>query len=166
MKLADWHADPMSIQEAEQRLLQTREVTRNSTKPDYFELQLREMIARFWLGRDIQSDMQHLLSQCKGDEQEAWVYTVCGQLYMSCKRNGASQMLQTGLGKASRVYSAREYLKVMKQTELLANIIETQAGSPAVNLETLLTEASVIKKLSEKNVYNHQSDTGKDDISG
>jgi len=166
MNLADWHADPISPADAEVKLLQIRELIRHSAQSDNFNLRLQEIIARFWLGREIHGDVAQLLAQCRILVSEAWVHSIYGQLLMSHKLKGAFEQLQIGFNKAANYYSASDYLKVMKRQEILSYIVETESGGVACSLEMLLAEGNIIKKLTKSKGSYRFSYPSKDDISG
>ena len=166
MNLADWHAEPVSAADAEIRLLQIRELIRHSVQSDNFNLRLQEVIARFWLGREIHGDVEQLLAQYQSVVSEAWVHSIYGQLLMSHKLKGAFEQLQLGFNKASNYYSARGYLKVLKRQEILSYIVETESGGAPCSLEMLLAEGNIIKKLMESKGPRLVNNPSKDDISG
>ncbi len=105
------------------------------------------MIADYWLGKDIQQNLQTLLATAGTPRTIALSHLVYGQLLISRKLAGAMAALQQGLHVATDLLSAADYLRVMKRHQLLACLPLQQTPSPAAGLSQLLTEARVIQKL-------------------
>ena len=165
--LAIWHATPMSAEDARDLLRQTQSLQREAylRAEDSMEYRVRELIARYWMGRDVKGDVRSMLGSCPDPACSSLVSLVYGQLLMSRKISGAMEYLRQGFQLASGLFAAADYFTVMRRHELLAYLPLSAHGSAAMPLEDLLREAAVIKKLQEaRNTRRRISPDPKDTI--
>lgn len=162
--LSDWYAQPLTVQEAAERLASIRAQRKQNSSAS--SLRIEEIIARFWLGRDIKGDVDNYLADCEIESNEALITLVYGQLLMSRKCKGAMDYLHAGLRMASRHFQDAAYLEVMRRHELLNFIVLSNQPSRALTLQELLREAAVIKKLKGKKDYHCDIRSDKTDTVG
>jgi hypothetical protein len=107
------------------------------------------MIARHWLGDDIDSDYRNL--DLSDRRAIALVELVYGQLLMSKKLKGAMHHLDVGFELATELMQAGEYFLLRERHRLLAHLPLSERPSAPQDLRTLLTEARVIERLKFAN---------------
>jgi len=149
--LAGWYADPIgtpaarALLDAAQRQLQT--CLRQGDR--CFPLHLLSMICHYWMHSDCAFEYRQLSALADDDKKLALLELVYGQLMISRKRLPARQHLARGFSLAARYLDTAEYFLVVRRHELLACL--ALSGLPALprNLQSLLTEAAVIRRLRE-----------------
>jgi hypothetical protein len=152
--LSAWYANPLSVNEAEQQLCDVRDKLRQPQDSHYLHSRVQEVIARYWLGRDISADIENLQTICKDNHCRALIKLVYGQLLISRKRQGAMDYLQQGFRQAANLFHASEYLEVMRRHERLKHLVLNEQAAEGRSLEDLLKEADVIMKLKGKKDYH------------
>lgn len=164
--LAAWHASPMSIEDAQALLQQTQSLQRQAylRAEDNMEYRVRELIARYWLGRRVEGDYKSILGNCAEPSCSSLAHLVYGQLLMARKISGAMDYLRMGFDLASGLFAAADYFTVLRRHELLAYLPLSEQGSEAMPLEDLLREAAVIRRLQEvrntrRGISNDPKDT-------
>lgn len=157
--LAKWYADPLTPAQAQQRLDALRNEIRRA-QTGQIALRIEEMIARYWLGRDISGDIDNLQATCQHEICMALVRLVYGQLLMSRKLSGAMDCLQQAFKQASKLLPAADYLDVMRRHDTLKHLVLKPQPSPPQPLHDLLNEAAIVKKLKGK--QDHHCDVRSD----
>jgi hypothetical protein len=107
------------------------------------------MICHYWMHSDCAFEYRQLSALADDDKELALLELVYGQLMISRKRLPARQHLARGFSLAARYLDTAEYFLVVRRHELLACL--ALSGPPAFprNLQSLLTEAAVIRRLRE-----------------
>ena len=146
-----WYAQPLDQEQAKQLLEFSAKMQKSALMhgKDVFEFKLRELIARFFLNKNIQLEYQTMSALLKDDRQRAQLELVYGQLLISRKLAGAHEHLKQGFLLARPFIESAFYFGVMKQHEQLAIIKTGNTAVPALSLEDLITEAGVIRKLEK-----------------
>lgn len=165
--LAAWYASPLtklqatSLQtQARRHLQQAMTDGTNSLVP-----RLADVIAGFWLGRDVSHDYRSLMATLP-ETQRASVELVYGQLLMSCKCSGAMLHLERGFELATAALAPAAYFVLLRRHTLLSYLVLTLAGSPPQTLGDLLQEARVIQRLSAGRGVVRGSNNPHDDTLG
>ncbi len=106
------------------------------------------LISAFWAGADPAMAYESL-GGLLGDEgpERALLELVQGQLLMSRRLPGAMAYLDRGFRLAVPWLGAREYFRVLKRHELLRELPPAPSPQPPRDLDALLTEARVIRRL-------------------
>lgn len=148
--LSGWHAAILDNPSAERLLNEALEAEQNCLLNTVSTLypRVQKMIARFWLGKNIDHEFRSLCKTFNDPYEQAQVYLVHGQLLMSKKIYGAMESLGKAFLLATPFLEADEYFTVLKRHEKLAHLVLTKTGSSAQELEELLKEAFVIEKLA------------------
>lgn len=152
--LAKWYADPLSKDKAQQHLEQVRSKLMYAHGDSCQSLRIQEVIARFWLGRDISGDIDNLQATCKDEYCRALIKLIYGQLLISRKLKGGMEYLQQGFKQATNLFPAVDYLEVMRRHERLSSLPLTEKPANPQALLDLLIEADVIKKLKGKQKHH------------
>ncbi len=152
--LSAWYANPLGYDEAQQQLAEVRGQFRQAHDASQLQLRLQEIIARYWLGRDVSGDIETLQATCKDDRCSALVKLVYGQLLISRKLQGAMNYLHQGFQQATDLFSAAEYLEVMRRHERLKYLVLNERPAEGRSLSDLLKEADVIRELKGKEDYH------------
>lgn len=146
--LAAWYASPLTQMQAKaletlarRRLQQAMTHKTNSLVP-----RLADVIAGFWLGRDVRHDYRSLMATLP-EPQRATIELVYGQLLMSCKRSAAMLHLERGFERATAALAPGAYFVLLRRHTLLSYLVLTPTGVPPQTLADLLQEARVIKRL-------------------
>ena len=143
-----WYADPLAPDQADTLLRQARDCLRQTSRvhAQGFPCRLQELIARYWLGRDVEGDLRTL--QADGDgTQPGLVSLLYGQLLAARKRRGALEHLATGFTAAAPRLRPAEYFRVLKRHALLSHLPYGDGSAEPQDLQTLLAEAAVIRRL-------------------
>jgi len=150
---ADWHAAPRSHGQAEQDLREIHARLRALPHPgaSLFHLRLREMIAHWWLGRDVGADYRSLLATARDDEQRALAEIVYGQLLMSCRVSGALEHLERGFELAAPQLAPADYFRLLRRHRQLAVLPLSPRRAEPAGLDALERQAGVIRRLEEGN---------------
>lgn len=169
LPLAAWYGQPMSfmeaaelLREANQRLQQSHAQGRGC-----FACRLQALIARYWLGRDVEGDYRTLMATAPGERERALADLVYGQLLMSRKHADAIAHLNDGFARAVHQLAARDYFEVLRRHELLAYLPPMATGTaPPQGLDALLAEAGVIRRLQGERAPPGTAGADRDDIVG
>lgn len=165
-QLSAWYANPLAAAEAQSHLLDVRDRLRQAGEVNYLSLRIQEAIARYWLDRDISGDIENLKATCKDDRCRALVLLVYGQLLISRKRQGAMDYLQQGFQQATALFTAAEYLEVMRRHESLKHLVTGERACAGRTLDELLKEAEVIRTLKGRQDYHRDIRADKRDTVG
>jgi hypothetical protein len=149
LPMGGWYADPLSPAQAEALRIQAARETQAAlwAGTPCVECRIREMVARYWLGRPVEPDYRNLRETLTGTWHRALTELTYGQLLMSRKLTGALDHLSIGFREAAGLLEPAEYFLLLRRHELLAELPLALAPSPAQTLADLLAEASVIQRL-------------------
>ncbi|MGA7802045.1 MAG: hypothetical protein WCC36_14675 [Gammaproteobacteria bacterium] len=169
LPVAAWYAEPMGraaaadlLQEALERLQQSYAQGRPC-----FACRLQELIARYWLGWDVEGDYRTLMATAPGERDLALTDLVYGQLLMSRKRAAAMTHLNDGFARAVHQLAAREYFQVLRRHELLGYLpVASRGHASPQGLDALLAEAGVIRRLQGERTSYASSAADGDDTAG
>lgn len=166
LPLADWYADPVPAEQAAAVLGRVRAALRRAYFSGHspFRLRLQEMIARFWLGRPVEVDYLGLAKAARGAHERALVELVYGQLLMSRKLAGALEHLSAGFAIAIPLLAAPDYFVLLKRHELLAHLPLASDPAALQDLDALLTEAAVIRRLRTAAAPRRHTHSPKDTV--
>ncbi len=148
LSLAAWYATPLSELQARDLQLQARQLLQRQMLSGSAALapRLADLIAGFWLGRDVSHDHRSLMATLPVP-QRALVELIYGQLLMACKRNAAQQHLTRGFELATELLEPAAYFVLLRRHAQLRELVLSPAGSPPQALPELLLEARVIQRL-------------------
>ena len=142
--LGHWYADPIDAETAH-RLLERCRVHRRGRRPFTRAL---ELAARFQLNESIDFDYRLLVDELRPHPHAAALLElVYGQLLISRKLRAGITHLKRAEQLAARLFAPGDYFTVIERHELLAELALGDAPSPPLPLESLLTEARVIRRL-------------------
>lgn len=153
LSLAGWYGAPLGPEEAMhlQRLTNIGlRLNHGPPRPPHLDRALCSMVARFWLGLDVEGDYLSLRKTASSARDQALNELVYGQLLMSQRLIGAHDALEHGFHLAANLLAAKDYFQVLKRHELLAELSLSARGSPPQDLPGLLAEAVVIRRLRGK----------------
>lgn len=146
--LADWHADPMSKDDANrlsEELIRRRDKVANRHR--CFTLRLLGIVADWWLDKSAPVDLDRAFIDSTSKRQLAMSHLLVGQLLMSKKLSGAMTHLEKGLDYADGLLKPDDYFRVYNRHTELAILPLSEQGQPGQPLSVLLNEAAVIKQL-------------------
>jgi hypothetical protein len=147
--LAAWYAGPLTAG-ALSRLQRAAEaglrawLCRGSSS---FRPQLLQLVCQYLAGTDIQAGYRQLLASSHDARDTALLELVYGQLLISRKLQPATVHLERGFVQAARYLDSADYFRLVRRHELLGYLVLREDPAPAHPLETLLSEAAVIKRL-------------------
>ena len=149
--LADWHAEPMTAEQARALLNETHQLRKQailSVRPcvmcGCYELQ-----AGYWLGKPVTQTLE-LAVQTESDQAQVALLTlVYGQLLLACKLQEAFKFLDRGLTLAAGFLSPGDYFKVVNRHELLSVLPLFTEPHPPAGLATLENEAQILSRLKQ-----------------
>jgi hypothetical protein len=149
LALDGWYADPLDAGAARARLEEAARTAQAAYRRGErcFACLLRQMTARFWLGRPVTADYESLRAAAADARERALVELVYGQLLASRRLAGAAAHLEAGFEAGRDLLSAREFFTLMKRHRLLAEIPAHDTPARPETLAALLTEARVIRRL-------------------
>ncbi|MEJ2380307.1 MAG: hypothetical protein P8076_03890 [Gammaproteobacteria bacterium] len=147
--LGAWYAEPLAVPAARRLLKRARDRQQQAftAGTDGAAWAVQEMIARFWLGRPIESQYRNLLKTTRDEGVRVLAELVYGQLLMSRRLRGADRHLRAAFARAAALLAPADYFAVMKRHELLGHLALRAAPSPPLGLDALLREAAVIRTL-------------------
>lgn len=143
-----WYASPLKGEAAAMLHNQARQAVQRALASGARPLvpKLAELIAGFWLGRDVALDHRSLIATLP-PESQALVELVYGQLLITRKLSGALEHLDRGFTLAVPQLAPGEYFTLLRRHELLRALpLHATASAPQM-LSDLLTEARVIRRL-------------------
>jgi len=152
--LSAWYAQPLTVEDAKEKL-EAIHLSRKQQESDLSSLRIEEVIARYWLGREVKGDVENYQASYQEEAHRALITMIYGQLLMSKKREGAMGYLDEGFRLATSHFLGAGYLEVMRRHDQLRHIVLTSRPVPGLSLNELLQEAGVIKKLKGK-VSHHR----------
>lgn len=150
LPLSAWYAEPLKRTAAAELLRAAHDRVQHfyARGTTCFACLVQELVARHWLGRDVEGYYHTLRATVPAERDLALTDLVYGQLLISLKRAGAMDHLNDGFARAAHYLTARDYFTVLRRHELLACLptVADQMGSPQ-GLAALLAEAGVIRRL-------------------
>jgi len=149
--LSGWYGDPVSKGVA-QRLAANAKYelrTRLCEGGACFQLHVLVLIFHFREGRSIELEYGQLAASTGNKRERALLELVYGQLLISCKYRDAVQHLHKGFSLAVDFLDSSDYFRLVRQHELLDYLSLSPRLSPPRRLDSLLTEAGVIKRMQE-----------------
>jgi len=149
VSLSAWYADPVGkdLAEALAAIAQYGLRSRLCEGVDCFQLHVLMLACNFWMGRSIEPDYGQLAASTGNDRERALLELVYGQLLISCKYRHALEHLGNGFSLAVDYLGTPDYFHLVRQHELLACLALSSRPAAPLELESLLTEARVIKRL-------------------
>ena len=157
--LSGWYADPVSKDTARTLagIAQSGLRSRLCEGGDCSRLQLLLLACHFWMGGSIGLDYEQLAASTGNGRERALLELVYGQLLISCKYRHALQHLARGFSLAVDHLGTSDYFCLVRQHELLAYLPVSSRPSAPLDLESLLTEARVIKRLQAGKGRRHEN---------
>ena len=157
--LADWYGDPVSKDTAQSlaAIAQNELHARLCEGSDCFQLHVLLMICNFWMGASIAMDYEQLTASTSDERERALLELVYGQLLISCKYRQAPRHLGKGFSLAVDFLDASDYFRIVRQHELLDYLPVSSTPAEPLELESLLTEAGVIKRMQAGAGKSHVS---------
>jgi len=153
MPLNLWYGEPLTRYQTEQLTLFSRQKQKQAlfNGDECLSFQLKEMIARFFMNRDINIEYSNLVKTTREDKKIALIELVFGQLLMSKKIDTAMLHLDKGFQIAQKYLNATDYFSILKRHELLGVLKLDNKPSEPKSLSSLLVEASIIKQFETRN---------------
>lgn len=147
--LGAWHAEPLNAAAAQALLARAQQRNyRGQRQRRCRTCVLQELIARYWLGEEINALYRHALPLLQRSAHgRALLEIITGQLLLSRRLNGARQHLDNGFHRASRLFTPSAYLAVLNRQQQLAPLPLSETPLPAATLAELLTTAQVIARM-------------------
>lgn len=147
--LGAWHADPLDAIAAQALRVRAQQRQRRGQRQRRCRTcLLQDLIAGYWLGEDIAVLYRHALPLLQRSAHgHALLELITGQLLLSRRLHGARQHLERGFHRASRLFTATDYLTVLKRQQQLACLPLADTPLPAATLAQLLTTAQVIERM-------------------
>lgn len=148
--LGVWHANPLSAGQAQRLLNQANKRRQRGLRQRHCRTCLvQEMIARHWLGENIQAfHLRWLPFMQASPHAHALLELTTGQLLISQRRQPAWQHLDRGFHLASRLFTPGDYLDVLNRHQILRDLPLSATPMPAATLQELLTTARIIKRMT------------------
>jgi hypothetical protein len=147
--LSDWYGDPIDAAFAKALLERTERRLRSRLCHGgrCFPLHVLRMICRHWLQSDNTLEYRQLFALACDDGERALVELVYGQLLSSGMRLSARDHLARGFALAARLLDAADYFVLLRRHELLEYLPLSETPAVAQDLESLLRQAGVIRRL-------------------
>jgi len=147
--LSDWYGDPIDAASAKALLerAERRLQSRLCHGGRCFTLHVLRMICRHWLQSDSALEYRQLAALACDDGERALVELVYGQLLISGMRLSAREHLARGFALAARLLDAADYFVLLRRHELLEYLPLSETPAVARDLDSLLRQAGVIRRL-------------------
>jgi hypothetical protein len=157
--LTGWYADPIAVPAAQTLLdrAQRRLQSRLCRGGRCFPLHVLRMICHHWLQSCSALDYRQLSALACDDSERALVELVYGQLLMSGKQLHARQHLARGFSLAARQLDTADYFLLLRQHELLEYLPLSETPALTHDLQSLLKQAAVIRRLQGDKRRDHKS---------
>jgi hypothetical protein len=148
-QLGRWHANPIAEADARRLLARGRRSTQQAYRRGASSLpgEIERMVASFALGCLPTDELVSLIHASTNPAERALLQLLLGQLLMSRRVEGATQWLRSGFDSAHDLFLPEDFFAVMKRHELLAELPLYARPRAPVDLDTLLQEAAVIRRL-------------------
>lgn len=149
LPLAAWYGEPMAPAAALALERQAGDCLRRRHLPagPPLRCRLQWLVARFWLGRDIEAEAANLLAVSANAASRALVLLVQGQLLASVRQQGAMERLDAGFALAASHLEPEAYFRLLKRHDALRDLPWQTAPTHPQGLVSLLREAAVIRRL-------------------
>ena len=150
--LGRWYADPLTPQQAQTLLeeTRTRRHPRAGRNRRCYTCQLQELVARYWLGEAVQDEYQRLAQRLRHTSHgRALLELIYGQLLMSRRLSAARRHLDEGFRRAVPLLSTTDYFAILRRHQQLARLPLTDNELPPQTLAALLTTAAVIERMTQ-----------------
>jgi hypothetical protein len=149
--LAGWHADPLTLDQAQDLLHQVQGERKNAILKgeSCCMCQLNEFVARYWLNKSMNNSLELVVQTETDQAQVALLLLAYGQLLISCKLKSAFEFLDRGLLHAANFLSPSDYFKVVNRHELLSALPLFADPRPAADLLSLENEAQILMRLKK-----------------
>lgn len=149
LPLAAWYGEPLSPEQALALERQAGDCLRRRHAPagPPLRCRLQWLVARFWLGRDIEAEAANLLAVHTDAASRALVLLVHGQLLASVRQQGAMAHLDAGFALAAAHLEPEAYFRLLKRHDALRDLPWRSSPAQPQGLESLLREAAVIRRL-------------------
>ena len=112
-----------------------------------FQLQLMQLLGRYWMGNSISLGYRHLAAFTSAQHDRALLEIVFGQLLMSRKLRPALRHLDSGFTLAADCIEAEDYFLLVRRHDQLRHIPLSDRATVPQGLQSLLAEAAVIRQL-------------------
>lgn len=147
--LADWHGEPLDTTAATALLDRARQRRQRGKRSRRCRTcLLQEMIARYWLGEEIDALYRLAAPRLQGSAHgRALLELITGQLLLSRRLEAARAHLDRGFRLAGRLFTPADYLAVLNRHQQLTRLPLGATALPAAPLAQLLTTAQVIERL-------------------
>ena len=157
--LADWYGDPVSKDAAQSlaAVAQNELRSRLCEGGACFQLHVLLMACNFWMGASIEMDYEQLAASTSDDRERALLELVYGQLLISCKCRQAPRHLGQGFSLAVEFLDSSDYFRLVRQHELLDYLPIPATPAEPLELQSLLTEAGVIRRMQAGAGKSHVS---------
>jgi hypothetical protein len=149
LPLHEWHVKSLTESEAHAWLQQAQQSQRiaHLAGTSAVTERVRELVARFWLGRPIYLQYLSMRAAAQTRYERALAELVYGQLLLTLRLKGAFEHLDRGLHDARDLLATRDYCTLVRRHELLRYLPLGDEPRPPQDLSALLAEATVIKRL-------------------
>jgi hypothetical protein len=147
--LSNWYGDPIDAASAKALLERTERRLRSRLCHGgrCFPLHVLRMICRHWLQSDSALEYRQVSALACDDGERALVELVYGQLLISGRRLSARDYLARGFALAARLLDAADYFVLLRRHELLEFLPLSETPAVAQDLDSLLRQAGVIRRL-------------------
>jgi hypothetical protein len=166
LPLHEWHIWPLTEEQAYAWLKQAQQGQRAAvlSGDSGMTWRVREMVARFWLGRSVYLPYLAMCAAAGNRYERALAELVYGQVLVSRRLHGAFEHLDAGLNYAHHLLMTQNYFTLVHRHELLRYLPLGDEPCAPQDLNALLIEAAVIKRLMDgprarKHYAGHPSDT-------
>jgi len=122
-----------------------------------FQLQLLQLLCRFWQAGAVARDYAQLMVAADGTRERALLELVYGQLLVCRKYRQAHRHLQSGFSLAATQLAAADYFTLLRRHELLGYLCLADTPAPPRDLDALLAEAAVIRRLCGEHGREYRS---------
>jgi len=148
--LGMWHGDPLAAAAAQDLQARAQQRQRRGRRQRRCRTcALQELVARYWLGEDLNALYHHVLPLLRRSAHgHALLELITGQLLLSRRLDAARQHLERGFHLASRLFTPADYLAVLKRHQQLAHLPLSATPLPAMPLAQLLVTAQVIERMA------------------
>lgn len=149
VSLAGWLGEPMDGAQARQMLdrLQRRRRRATAGADARFNLDLAELVCRYWTGHDIEAGYRTLAALAGNQREQALLELCYGQLLIARRCLTAWQHLDRGFRLAANLLEAEDYFRVLGRHEVLRQLPLSSTPADPACLDTLLNEAQVIVRI-------------------
>jgi hypothetical protein len=106
-----------------------------------------QLLCHYWMDVSILLEYRQLTAIASGKRERALLELVYGQLLSSRRRKPALQHLDHGFRLATGYLEATDYFLLVRRHDLLRYLPLSDAGAAPLGLQSLLTEAAVIRQL-------------------